>query len=153
MRRYYIIAGIVLACFIVLQFFQPEKNQAGERSGGDLMAVLEVPDSISAFLLNACYDCHSNHTQYPWYSKISPVSWFLNAHIVKGKEELNFEEIGQLENRKQVGALSEICEVLEAGTMPLKSYILIHRDARLTREESEAICNWADEEALKLMKK
>lgn len=36
----------------------------------------EVPASpeVRAVLRQSCYDCHSNETVWPWYSRIAPVS-------------------------------------------------------------------------------
>ncbi|MFH0757588.1 MAG: heme-binding domain-containing protein [Bacteroidota bacterium] len=143
---------LLLGILIVLQFFQPEKN-AGTSSVDDLVKVLSVPDSISAIMIVSCYDCHSNNTVYPWYSRISPVSWYLSNHIKKGLDKLNFSEFGTLEKSKQVGLLSDICEVIESGTMPLKSYLLVHRRSRLDLAEAEDLCSWADLEATAMLKK
>ena len=153
MKRGWVIAGVVVIIVIVIQFFQPEKNLQEKEDGNDLLTVLEVPEEVSALLINGCYDCHSNQTQYPWYSRISPVSWFLNGHIVNGKEELNLSEFGQLDTLKRLRVMSDISEVVESGSMPLQSYLLLHRDARLTPDEVEVISNWTDGEADKLLKK
>lgn len=148
------IAGLLLiVTLIVLQFFRPEKNQGDIRQDNDLLLVASVPDTLAEILLNACYDCHSNHTEYPWYSRISPVSWYLYKHIQDGKEELNLSEYGVLDKAEKIGALSDIYDALEAGTMPLKSYLLIHQDARISQEEIDALLDWADQESLSLMKK
>jgi len=153
MQKWVKTAGLLLSgILIILQFFQPEKN-AGASSVDDLVQVLSVPDTISAIIIGSCYDCHSNQTEYPWYSRISPVSWYLAKHISKGRDKLNFSEFGTLEKSKQVGSLSDICEVVESGTMPLKSYLLIHRGARLDQAEGEALCSWADFEATRMLKK
>jgi len=153
MKRRVIAAGLLLiGTFIILQFFQPQKN-SGASTGDDLVQVLPVPDSIVDVLRNSCYDCHSNQTDYPWYSRVSPVSWYLSKHIREGKEELNFSEFGTLKKSSQVGVLSDICEVIESGSMPLKSYLLIHWNARLDPVEEEALCSWADREAMGMLKK
>jgi len=153
MHRGIKIAGLLLIFVgIILQFFHPEKNQGSITQENDLLLVASVPDSLEVILVNACYDCHSNHTEYPWYSRISPVSWYLHKHISDGKEELNLSEYGQLEKAEKIGALSDIYDAMEAGTMPLQSYMLIHRDARMSQEEIDAMMDWADRESITLMK-
>lgn len=151
-RQVRIILLLVLVAVSAIQFIQPDRNADLEEPGNDLLTVLTVPDSVAALLKNSCYDCHSGNTVYPWYSRISPLSWFLQGHINRGKEELNFSAFGQLEKRKQIGSLSEICEVLESGAMPLKSYLLIHRDARLDPIQIASLCDWSGKEAGRLMK-
>ncbi len=144
---------VILGVFIVLQFFQPERNTGDAESGDDLMQVVEVQDSMAVMLKMACYDCHSNSTQYPWYSRISPLSWYLDAHIRDGKDELNFSEFGSMEKSAMVSALTDICDVVESGSMPLKSYRFIHRQARIREPEGEAICNWSETAALGILRK
>lgn len=145
-------ALLIIAILIILQFFQPEKNQGSIRQESDLIVVASVPDSLSKILITSCYDCHSNRTEYPWYNRISPVSWYLYKHVSEGKEGLNLSEFGSLSKAEKIGALSDLYDAIEAGTMPLQSYMLIHRDARMSQEEIDALLDWADQMSLSLMK-
>ena len=142
----------LIAVLIILQFFQPELNTAPIDPELDMLEVVEPPEAVADLIRNACYDCHSNQTVYPWYNRISPVSLYLHKHIIKGKEDLNFSEYGLLDKANKIGAFADFCDVLDAGTMPLQSYLLIHKDARLTQEEIESLCNWSEKEALKVMR-
>ena len=117
-----------------------------------MLAVIAPPEHIAVLIRNACYDCHSNQTIYPWYEKVSPVSWYLHKHILDGKEDLNFSDYGQMDKADRIGALVDFCDVLDAGTMPLQSYLLLHKHARLSLEEKETLCNWTEDEALKVMR-
>lgn len=146
-------ALLIFAVLIILQFFQPDKNQGSLTQERDLIVVASVPDSLAKILRTSCYDCHSNHTDYPWYSRISPVSLWLHKHIIDGKEDLNLSEFGDLSKAEKIGALSDLYDALEAGTMPLQSYTLIHRDAMISQEEVDALLDWADQMSLTLMKK
>ena len=153
MKRTFKIVGLILIGGIVLiQFFHPERNSGNNTSDVDFLTVASAPDSLAAIFKNSCYDCHSNQTNYPWYSYISPVSWFLNKHIEEGKEELNLSQFGNLEKNQKIGVLSDICEELESGSMPLKSYLIIHRHALVHPTEMEAICDWTELAALKIMR-
>ena len=147
-----VVIPLLIGAFIVLQFFQPEKNQGSKSGEDDFIAVAAVPDSLATILINSCYDCHSNHTEYPWYSRISPLSWYLHKHVAEGKEDLNLSEFGSFSKAEKVGALSDLYDVLEAGSMPLQSYLLIHRDARISQEELDVLMDWVDLKSLSLMK-
>lgn len=142
----------LLVLLVILQFFQPERNNSPDDPELDMLSLVSPPEATAELISKACYDCHSNQTNYPWYSRISPVSWYLNKHIIKGKEDLNFSNYGQLEKADKIGLLADFCDVLDAGTMPLQSYILLHEEARLTQEERDLLCQWSEEEALKLMR-
>jgi hypothetical protein len=90
-------------------------------------------DSQQTFELakRACYDCHSNETQWPWYSRIAPVSWFIANDVNEAREHLNFST-GNLKNAKEAAE-----EVMEEK-MPLKSYLFLHPKAKLSQEEKQA---------------
>jgi len=153
MRRILKIGGLTLALLLILaQFYQPEKNVLDETPRNDMLTTLGASSQVAELLGNSCYDCHSNHTSYPWYDHISPVSWILARHVESGKEELNFHEFAQMKPRKMIGTLSSICELIESGEMPLKSYLFMHREAKLDDVERKIICEWTDSEADKIMK-
>lgn len=153
MGRFFKLAGLTLiVILVILQFFRPEQNNAPPDPELDLLSLVSPPEGVAGLIRNACYDCHSNQTDYPWYNNISPLSWYLNGHIKEGKEELNLSLYGQLDKADRIGVFADICDVLDAGTMPLQSYLLIHRDARLSPEEKDMLCRWSEEEALKVMR-
>lgn len=153
MRKILKITGLILAAvLIIIQFIQPGKNIGNASSEHDMLISLGSPVQVAGLLKHSCYDCHSNYTRYPWYSRISPISWYLNRHIEEGKKAVNFSNFSQLEKGKMIRNLSEICEVVESGNMPLQSFLIIHRDASLTEEEVKLICSWSESEAMKIMK-
>ena len=146
-------AGIGLAAGLVLiQFFQPEKNSSPVDPSEDFLTLASPPGTVAELIKGSCYDCHSNQTVYPWYSKVAPVSWYLQKHIKEGKADLNASEYGSLDKADKIEFLVDICEVVEAGKMPLPSFTLIHKEARLSEEDKEAICLWSEEAALKVMR-
>ncbi len=87
-----IILIILLVALVIIQFFRAEKNAGEEIASNQITAVQNTPEDVQHLLKIACYDCHSNTTRYPWYSKIQPVAWWLHDHIVEGKKELNFSQ-------------------------------------------------------------
>ncbi|HLA43602.1 MAG TPA: heme-binding domain-containing protein [Aggregatilineales bacterium] len=81
----------------------------------------------------ACYDCHSNETQWRWYSKIAPVSWVVARDVNAGREELNFSEY----NTSEV-ELEEIAESVR-DEMPPFQYTFLHPSAKLTDAEKQTL--------------
>ena len=82
----------------------------------------------------ACFDCHSNKTRWPWYSFVAPMSWRVADHVRLGRSDLNFSEWDQ-PNKD----LDDVIEEIEEGEMPLRSYLRLHGEARLSEEEKEAL--------------
>jgi hypothetical protein len=134
----------LLAVFIIIQFFQPEKNESVAATPNDLFAHYQAPDSLKQLIKTSCYDCHSNNTVYPWYSKIQPVAWWLNDHITVGKKKFNFSEFATYTPKKADHKLEELVEMVKENEMPLKSYSLIHTDAKLTDAQRVSMTTWAE---------
>lgn len=138
-----VILIILIVGFIIIQFFRPAKNAGEEIAANQIAAVQQVPDEIQQMLKTSCYDCHSNTTRYPWYSKIQPFAWFLDDHIVEGKKELNFSVFATYPAYRRYKKFKEIGKEIKEGDMPLFSYTLIHRDAVLNADQKSDLVNWA----------
>ena len=134
---------LIVALLLLSQLIPKNNNNTGSAEGPSAInSVYEIPEQVSTILKTSCYDCHSNHTVYPWYSNIQPLSWWLNDHVKEGKKELNFSEFGNYSAKKQDHKLKEIAEQVEEQEMPLGSYTLIHQNAKLSSEQSALIVNW-----------
>ena len=73
-------------------------------------------------MVKVCFDCHSNEVDYPWYSKVAPVSWAVARHVSSGRDAVNYSEW----NRPQDEA-DETIETIEEGSMPPWYYGFTHR--------------------------
>jgi hypothetical protein len=87
-----------------------------------------------ALAVRACYDCHSNETIWPWYSRVAPMSWLAQRDVDEGRRKVNFSEW----DRSQKEA-PESAKAVRKGEMPPWFYVALHPDARLTAEETQAL--------------
>lgn len=133
----------VVALFVVIQFFRPERNVSTSASPNAIGLHYPVPNEITGILRSSCFDCHSNNTAYPWYSNIQPFASWLQGHIDEGKEELNFDEFKVYDVKKKKHKLDELVEMIEDDEMPLGSYTVIHREAVLSASDRGKIISWA----------
>ena len=136
------IAFFLVIVFVGIQFIQPAHNKSGQVLPTDFTIVYTVPTNVQTILQNACFDCHSNNTNYPWYSNIQPMAWIMKRHIDNGKEKLNFSEFGIYSNRRQISKLKGIASQIKDDEMPLFSYKMMHSKAKLTKEKNDLIINW-----------
>ena len=134
----------LLFVFIIMQFFQPDKNNSDIVTTHRITNTTIIPDSINYLLQIACYDCHSDNTRYPWYSNIQPAGWWIAKHVKNGKKHLNFDAFSTYTQKKQLKKLEEIKESVEEGWMPLQSYTWIHKDAILDATQKKILLNWID---------
>ena len=78
----------------------------------------------------ACYDCHSNQTRRPLYSRVAPFSWLVARDVEQGREKLNFSTW-----EGSGGDARDAAETIGEGSMPPRRYLPLHPDARLTEDE------------------
>jgi hypothetical protein len=132
----------LLLVFIAIQFIQPARNKSGQVLPADVSKLYAMPQNVATIFRKACYDCHSNNTNYPWYVNVQPMGWVMAKHIQDGKAEINFSGFGNYSGRRQVSKLKNIANTIKDGTMPLQSYTWLHADARLTANEKAVITSW-----------
>lgn len=131
----------LLVVFILMQMIRPNKNDS-RNDINHISTVINVPDQVQGILKKSCNDCHSNFTNYPWYSEIAPVSWYLASHVNDGKKHMNLSDWTVYNKNQQIHILKDFEEVLETHEMPLKSYLILHKDAEMTAEQYEVLMNW-----------
>jgi hypothetical protein len=143
----------ILLLLVVIQTIQPIRNISDTESPNDISKTFEVNDKVYGILKEKCYDCHSNNTRYPWYNYIQPAGWWLAAHIYEGKEHLNFSEFKTYTAKRQSHKLREIYDAVNEGWMPLETYIWLHKDAKITAEDRDAINAWIENLPVKMEEK
>lgn len=136
------ILWFLLIVFVVIQFIRPKKNKSTEITANHIYSMYPATQEVKAIMDKACNDCHSNNTNYPWYSNIQPVYWWLNNHVQNGKRHMNFSEFGAYRIARQNHKLEECIDEVKSGSMPLDSYTWTHSDAKLTNEEKAQLTTW-----------
>ena len=135
-----ILAGLLIAVLVILQFVPVE------RSNPPSSMEIPAPEKIKSILERSCFDCHSNSTRWPWYSRIAPVSWLISGHVKEARQEFNLSTWDRYDVKKQAHILEKMAEEVREGKMPLKSYELLHPKSKLEDEEKKRLLEWADEQ-------
>ena len=133
---------VLVIIFVGIQFAPVNLNKSSPEQKDDIIVTENPPQEIAVLLKTSCYDCHSNNSEYPWYDKVAPVSWWVAYHIDEAKEELNFSEWATFTSKRRNHKLEEMIEVLDEGEMPLSSYLIMHRDAKVSTEQATQLKNW-----------
>jgi hypothetical protein len=133
-----------------MQFVRSPRNEGEPEGPASIVRQHAVPVPVKQILQRACYDCHSNRTVYPWYTSIQPVGWWMNKHVTEAKADLNFSEFAAYDTKRAVRRLQSVADEVHDRSMPLKSYLLMHRGARLTDAEVALVTQWAEDLADRL---
>jgi len=128
---------IILAVFIGLQFI-PAKIKNPQT---DPTLEISAEPEVMAIFKRSCYDCHSNSSNIPWYQSVAPASFFVKNHVDLGRKWLNFSTWENYTDEEKDKRLKGIFRTVYAA-MPLSSYVLLHKEAELTKEEIQRIRDW-----------
>ena len=147
-RRRGLAAGLAIAAVVgmlVLQLWQPPEPGAMLPSDGTMEAHVDVPGDVREILEDACADCHSDRTRWPWYARISPVSWWVVGDVRHGRSNLDFDAwsrdpVAEPTPRQRV---EWMCRSVQRDEMPPRAYRLLHREARLKDGEKMRLCEWS----------
>ena len=129
----------LISALVIIQFFRIDKTNPPIDKKTDFLVTKSTPENVATLIKNACYDCHSNETTYPWYTNVQPFAWFVKSHIDEGREELNFSTFGTYDVVKQARKLKKAAREVQEGEMPLSSYTIIHQNAKLTKEQVQTL--------------
>ena len=135
---------VLVVLLVIAQFVRPDMNLPAENPSHTIQAAYAVPADVDQIIKRSCYDCHSSHTVWPWYAKLSPSSWLLAHDVNEGRGELSFSEFATYTPRKQANKLKEVCEQVKEGEMPMWYYLPLHPAAKLSDADRQTLCGWAN---------
>lgn len=127
---------VLAATFVVLQLLPLGEGHTNPRQHAELP--WDSPRTRE-LVLGACYDCHSNRTDWPWYSYIAPASWLVTQDVHRGREALNFSLWPNFGEEGEAEVEDDLFEVVLEKEMPPRSYALLHSDARLSNSERQEL--------------
>jgi Haem-binding domain len=135
---------VVAALAILAQVIQPRRTNPTVDPSRALAARITVPSDVQTILNRGCADCHSNRTVWPWYSRVAPLSWILIDDVNQGRRHINFSDwAAQKDAAEAATHIQSICDEVRRGTMPPLTYRMLHKTARLSPTDIEALCTWS----------
>lgn len=132
-------AGATLA---LIQIIRPSRNSPQPRADHSIHAVASMSPAAGSVLQRSCNDCHSNHTVWPWYCHVAPISWLVAHDVHRGRRALNLSNWGGYSPEQRAELLQDMCEEVSQGKMPGNLYAAMHRQARLSVADRQQFCEW-----------
>ncbi len=112
------------------------------RTNPPVTGEIPAPPEVKAVLKKSCYDCHSNESIWPWYSRVAPISWLVVRDVNEARSEMNFSEWNQMTPKAQAHKLKECIEEIEEKEMPLNIYLPLHPEARVSDADLATLRAW-----------
>lgn len=144
--------GVLIAAVIILSTIHPWGNLRAAAPSTALLEGSDVPTNVRGVLENKCADCHSENTHWPAYSRVAPASWLIERDVYDGRSHLNLSDWQHYSAEDQATLLNRIAAEVRSGQMPVKRYLILHPQARLSPSEQQLIYDWAKAERKQIRK-
>jgi hypothetical protein len=135
------IAAIILTGFVLIQLIP-----GPPRDNPPVLAPARFPPDLEPIMRDACMNCHSNETEWPWYSAIAPASWYVGTDVLEARASLNFSNWEAIPFEQRLDLLTRLWNGVVEGRMPHHPYVLMHPRVELDVEDRKAIRDWAFDE-------
>jgi len=139
LKAFLIGLGSIVATLLLLQFIKIDIPNPPKSAKADK---IDLPANIKPLFDKSCNDCHSNHTNWPWYSDIAPISFEVRGHVKDGRAWLNFDIWNRYTPKQKQERLEGIVDTIDYK-MPLPMYIMAHPETKLSKDERTLIKEWA----------
>jgi len=127
LKRVGIAIGCLVGIFLLMQVVPYGRTHANP-------SILAEPEWDSPrtreLAVRACFNCHSNETEWPWYAGVAPFSWVVQLDVENARDTLNFSEWTHPYDLAADSGSSVI-----RGDMPPYKYRMAHPEANLTLNE------------------
>lgn len=135
---------VLVVLFVGIQLVRPAQTNPQEDPAKTIFADATVWQNAPKSIERACMDCHSSRTRWPWYSHVAPVSWLVADDVAEGRAHMDLSLWGEYNQMRKIQVLADACKLVQAHSMPLPIYITMHEEAKLTDQERQEICAWAE---------
>jgi cytochrome c len=147
-----LLAGVCAAILaIALSFIHPFGNpREVNPSSGHFLAGAQIPEPLRELVERKCGNCHSEAVDWPFYSRVAPVSWLLEHDVLEAREHMNLSRWDAYSNQEKSDLLSRLAAKARSGEMPPARYTAIHGDSKLLSKEQDSLYDWARAERRRL---
>ena len=137
-------ATALAAALFAIQLVQPNRANPAVDESQTLYALTGTPPEVRRILDRSCGDCHSDKTQWPWYSNVAPVSWLVASDVADGRSHLNMSEWGRYDQSEAGARLLWMAFAARDRSMPPAKYLRLHPEARLSEDDVRALTAWVE---------
>jgi hypothetical protein len=143
------LSGAILVFFLAA-IVHPFGRMKSASTSDPLLMGAQIDPQVRRIVERSCQNCHSEKTEWPWYSHVPPISWLIENDVRQGRSHMNLSrwETYGIEQRRNI--LGELSPLVRNRRMPLPKYVVLHPGAKLSDSEIEQLTRWARSERQRL---
>ena len=150
LKKIIIGVGAAIIAAVGGAFIQPFGSLRGPQTNQAILPDAQIDPKTLAIIQRACQNCHSQNTEWPWYSRVAPASWLLARDVQQARLHMNLSQWQDYSAADRSRLLSEIGSAVRNREMPVQRYVWLHPEARLTEIERQQIYLWTRKERSRL---
>lgn len=131
-------------------FVHPYGLVKSTRSGAPLLAAAEANPEITQIFERSCQNCHSERTEWPWYSYVAPLSWMIENDVRTARSHMNLSHWDAYSEDQKIELLTKVGVEVRNHLMPLPKYLKLHPQARLSNDDVAQLYSWVQGERRRL---
>ena len=141
-KRVLVAVGAVAVAALGGSLIQPFGMPAASGANQVILQEAQIDPETLALVQRACQNCHSQNTEWPWYSHVAPVSWLLARDVQQARLRMNLSQWQHYSTDDRLRLLSAVGSAARNRAMPPERYLLLHPEARLGDGERQQIYAW-----------
>jgi len=149
-RRFVVLLVAASLTAFAPAFIHPFGAMKDQVSVNPLFDGATIDAAIGGIFEKSCQNCHSERTEWPWYSYTAPMSWMLESDVRQARSRMNLSRWREYSPEEQQQLLAKISVMIRSRAMPLPRYVLLHPGARLSDDEIAQIAQWTKTERRRL---
>lgn len=135
-----LVSAAIALCSLFIHPFGPVKKQ---RSARPLLSGAVIDGQTQALISRSCQNCHSEQTEWPWYSHVAPVSWLIESDVSHARSHMNLSRWDEYRTEQRRALLDEIPTMVRTRSMPPARYLLLHPEAKISSRDIDQLSRWA----------
>jgi hypothetical protein len=148
--RKWLILLLLVAVVVLSVFVHPSGPVKRRRSRAPLVPGAVIDAQTLHIIRMSCQNCHSERTDWPWYSYVAPVSWLIESDVHRARSHMNFSRWAEYSTDERIALLGEIQLMVETHLMPLPRYLWLHPGAKLSEADIDRLSTWTQMERNRL---
>jgi hypothetical protein len=144
-KKLFLFAMTAIGIAVLGGLVHPFGNLKRHAQRADLSGLHADPATLR-IIVRSCQNCHSEQTDWPWYSRVAPVSWLVERDVARARARFNLSRWGEYGSEQRTTILSAMSAAVRTGEMPPSRYTLLHPDTKLNAEERQQIYQWSKTE-------
>jgi hypothetical protein len=143
-------SSLVILWIIASLLVHALPHDISDRASAPILPGAEIAPSAANVFNQACVNCHSEKTHWPWYSRVAPASWFVESDVKRARQHLNLSRWDSFDTAEQRLLLTAIATVIENREMPPHKYVVFHPEAKLSADDAVQVIEWTRTERRRL---